>query len=175
MMAASKPVPPQAGSGAGLPRWQLALLVGTPLVLGAGALYLWSRSRAQARKAAGERKTPEGSASPQQGQDGPPRTGRDQDGLVGSGGAGRGGEDGRGATWGRASTWASVSLENPQGHLTGVGGGSGPGPGGVRNWTWGVRTTIWGVRTWIWGVRTRTWTWGVRNTCLWGGGQMTRV
>lgn len=70
MMAASKPVEPQSGSG--LPRWQLALLVGTPIVLGVGAVYLWNRSRTKdgQGKRNGERKTPEGSASPVQGQDG---------------------------------------------------------------------------------------------------------
>ncbi|XP_051563200.1 mitochondrial import receptor subunit TOM70-like [Myxocyprinus asiaticus] len=67
-MAASKPVEPQSGSG--LPRWQLALLVGTPIVLGVGAVYLWNRSRGKDKqgKRNGERKTPEGSASPVQGQ-----------------------------------------------------------------------------------------------------------
>uniref|UniRef100_A0AAR2ITC5 Mitochondrial import receptor subunit TOM70 n=1 Tax=Pygocentrus nattereri TaxID=42514 RepID=A0AAR2ITC5_PYGNA len=64
-MAASKPVEPQ--SGGGLPRWQLALLLGAPVALGLGAAYLWQRSRAK-EKRAGERKTPEGSASPVQGQ-----------------------------------------------------------------------------------------------------------
>uniref|UniRef100_A0A672KVJ7 Mitochondrial import receptor subunit TOM70 n=1 Tax=Sinocyclocheilus grahami TaxID=75366 RepID=A0A672KVJ7_SINGR len=70
-MAASKPVEPQSGSG--LPRWQLALLVGTPIVLGVGAVYLWNRSRGKEKqgKKNGERKTPEGSASPVQGQHGP--------------------------------------------------------------------------------------------------------
>uniref|UniRef100_A0A673HAF5 Mitochondrial import receptor subunit TOM70-like n=1 Tax=Sinocyclocheilus rhinocerous TaxID=307959 RepID=A0A673HAF5_9TELE len=70
MMAASKPVEPQSGSG--LPRWQLALLVGTPIVLGVGAVYLWNRSRGKEKqgKRNGERKTPEGSASPVQGQHG---------------------------------------------------------------------------------------------------------
>uniref|UniRef100_A0A673IFR2 Mitochondrial import receptor subunit TOM70 n=1 Tax=Sinocyclocheilus rhinocerous TaxID=307959 RepID=A0A673IFR2_9TELE len=65
-MAASKPVEPQSGSG--LPRWQLALLVGTPIVLGVGAVYLWNRSRGKEKqgKKNGERKTPEGSASPVQ-------------------------------------------------------------------------------------------------------------
>uniref|UniRef100_A0A673IBL8 Mitochondrial import receptor subunit TOM70 n=1 Tax=Sinocyclocheilus rhinocerous TaxID=307959 RepID=A0A673IBL8_9TELE len=60
-MAASKPVEPQSGSG--LPRWQLALLVGTPIVLGVGAVYLWNRSRGKEKqgKKNGERKTPEGS------------------------------------------------------------------------------------------------------------------
>lgn len=67
-MAASKPVEPQSGTG--LPRWQLALLVGTPIVLGVGAVYLWNRSRRKETKRTGERKTPEGSASPVQGQDG---------------------------------------------------------------------------------------------------------
>ena len=67
-MAASKPVEPQSGTG--LPRWQLALLIGTPIVLGAGALYLWKRGRTKETKGTGERKTPEGSASPVQGQDG---------------------------------------------------------------------------------------------------------
>lgn len=69
-MAASKPVEPQSGSG--LPRWQLALLVGTPIVLGVGAVYLWNRSRSKGKqgKKNGERKTPEGSASPVQGQHG---------------------------------------------------------------------------------------------------------
>uniref|UniRef100_H3CZ92 Mitochondrial import receptor subunit TOM70 n=1 Tax=Tetraodon nigroviridis TaxID=99883 RepID=H3CZ92_TETNG len=78
-MAASKPVEPQAGTG--LPRWQLALLVGTPIVLGAGAFYLWNRSRTKEGKGAGERKTPEGSASPVQGQDGAARTNREQDNM----------------------------------------------------------------------------------------------
>uniref|UniRef100_A0A8C5G7D6 Mitochondrial import receptor subunit TOM70 n=1 Tax=Gouania willdenowi TaxID=441366 RepID=A0A8C5G7D6_GOUWI len=68
-MAASKPVEPQSG----LPRWQLALLVGTPIVLGVGAVYLWNRSRTKQRKGTGERKTPEGSASPVQGQEGATR------------------------------------------------------------------------------------------------------
>ncbi|KAF5893291.1 mitochondrial import receptor subunit TOM70 [Clarias magur] len=64
-MAASKPIEPEAGSG--LPRWQLALLVGTPIVLGVGAAYLWSRSRGRTRgkeqpsERNEERKTPEGS------------------------------------------------------------------------------------------------------------------
>uniref|UniRef100_A0A669CK19 Translocase of outer mitochondrial membrane 70 homolog A (S. cerevisiae) n=1 Tax=Oreochromis niloticus TaxID=8128 RepID=A0A669CK19_ORENI len=62
-MAASKPVEPQSGTG--LPRWQLALLVGAPIVLGVGAVYLWNRSRTKEKKGTGERKTPEGSASPQ--------------------------------------------------------------------------------------------------------------
>lgn len=63
------------GSGSGtLPRWHVALAIGAPLLLGAGAMYLWSRRRR--RKEAGgrgdasglkrnsERKTPEGRASP---------------------------------------------------------------------------------------------------------------
>lgn len=93
-MAASKPVEaavvaaaaPGSGSGVGggggtsgpgtggLPRWQLALAVGAPLLLGAGAMYLWTRQRRR-REAGGrgdasglkrnsERKTPEGRASP---------------------------------------------------------------------------------------------------------------
>lgn len=64
-----------AGPGAGgLPRWQLALAVGAPLLLGAGAMYLWSRQRrrreaggrgeAGGQKRHSERKTPEGRASP---------------------------------------------------------------------------------------------------------------
>ncbi|KTF93416.1 hypothetical protein cypCar_00004812 [Cyprinus carpio] len=70
MMAASKPVEPECGTG--LPRWQLALLVGTPIVLGVGAVYLWNRNRGKEKqgKKNGERKTPEGSASPVQGQHG---------------------------------------------------------------------------------------------------------
>ncbi|XP_040606573.1 mitochondrial import receptor subunit TOM70 [Mesocricetus auratus] len=63
------------GSGAGtLSRWHVALAIGAPLLLGAGALYLWSRRRRR-REAGGrgdagglkrnsERKTPEGRASP---------------------------------------------------------------------------------------------------------------
>uniref|UniRef100_A0A8C9T884 Translocase of outer mitochondrial membrane 70 homolog A (S. cerevisiae) n=1 Tax=Scleropages formosus TaxID=113540 RepID=A0A8C9T884_SCLFO len=65
-MAASKPVEPQTGGG--LPRWQLALLVGTPIVLGVGAVYLWNRSRAKEKKRNEERKTPEGGSSPVRGQ-----------------------------------------------------------------------------------------------------------
>uniref|UniRef100_A0A667XNQ5 Translocase of outer mitochondrial membrane 70 homolog A (S. cerevisiae) n=1 Tax=Myripristis murdjan TaxID=586833 RepID=A0A667XNQ5_9TELE len=81
IMAASKPVEPQSGSG--LPRWQLALLVGTPIVLGVGAVYLWNRSRTKERrgKGSGERKTPEGSASPVQGQDGAARGNREQENM----------------------------------------------------------------------------------------------
>lgn len=93
-MAASKPVEaavvaaaaPGSGSGVGgggatagpgtggLPRWQLALAVGAPLLLGAGAMYLWSRQRRRREAGGGgdagglkrnsERKTPEGRASP---------------------------------------------------------------------------------------------------------------
>ncbi|XP_076004736.1 mitochondrial import receptor subunit TOM70 [Genypterus blacodes] len=76
-MAASKPVEPP--SGAGLPRWQLALMVGAPIVLGVGAVYLWNRSKTKEsrEKGNGERKTPEGSASPVQGQDGPVETDRE--------------------------------------------------------------------------------------------------
>uniref|UniRef100_A0A8C2L7S6 Mitochondrial import receptor subunit TOM70 n=1 Tax=Cricetulus griseus TaxID=10029 RepID=A0A8C2L7S6_CRIGR len=63
------------GSGAGtLARWHVALAIGAPLLLGAGAMYLWSRRRRR-REAGGrgdasglkrnsERKTPEGRASP---------------------------------------------------------------------------------------------------------------
>lgn len=79
-MAASKPVEPQSGTG--LPRWQLALLVGAPIVLGVGAVYLWNRSRTKEKKGTGERKTPEGSASPVQGQDGESRSGREQESMV---------------------------------------------------------------------------------------------
>ncbi|XP_005735079.1 mitochondrial import receptor subunit TOM70 [Pundamilia nyererei] len=78
-MAASKPVEPQSGTG--LPRWQLALLVGAPIVLGVGAVYLWNRSRTKEKKGTGERKTPEGSASPVQGQDGESRSGREQESM----------------------------------------------------------------------------------------------
>uniref|UniRef100_I3JTJ0 Mitochondrial import receptor subunit TOM70 n=3 Tax=Oreochromis TaxID=8139 RepID=I3JTJ0_ORENI len=79
IMAASKPVEPQSGTG--LPRWQLALLVGAPIVLGVGAVYLWNRSRTKEKKGTGERKTPEGSASPVQGQDGESRSGREQENM----------------------------------------------------------------------------------------------
>lgn len=79
-MAASKPVEPQSGTG--LPRWQLALLIGTPIVLGAGALYLWNRRRTKEGKGTGERKTPEGSASPVQGQDGGARATRERENMV---------------------------------------------------------------------------------------------
>uniref|UniRef100_A0A8C4Z1H8 Translocase of outer mitochondrial membrane 70 homolog A (S. cerevisiae) n=1 Tax=Gadus morhua TaxID=8049 RepID=A0A8C4Z1H8_GADMO len=82
-MAASKPVEPQ--SAAGLPRWQLALLVGTPIVLGVGAVYLWNRNRSKKDrkgKGNGERKTPEGSASPVQGQDGEARANRELENMT---------------------------------------------------------------------------------------------
>lgn len=79
-MAASKLV--ELESGTGLPRWQLALLIGAPIALGVGAIYLWNRSRKKKSKAAGERKTPEGSASPVQGQDGAARTDQEQDNRV---------------------------------------------------------------------------------------------
>jgi len=79
-MASSKPVETQ------MPRWQLALLVGTPLVLGVGAVYLWNRSRSEGsgsgdrepgsgERSSGERKTPEGSASPE-------ARGQEQDSMV---------------------------------------------------------------------------------------------
>ncbi|TWW57524.1 Mitochondrial import receptor subunit TOM70 [Takifugu flavidus] len=77
IMAASKLVELEAGTG--LPRWQLALLIGAPIALGVGAIYLWNRSRKKKSKAAGERKTPEGSASPVQGQDGAARTNQEED------------------------------------------------------------------------------------------------
>ncbi|XP_036396574.1 mitochondrial import receptor subunit TOM70-like [Megalops cyprinoides] len=85
VMAASKPVEPQVGSG--LPRWQLALLLGAPVVLGVGAVYLWNRSRSKEKqgKRNGARKTPEGSASPVQGRaqvDGAAnRAGREQEDM----------------------------------------------------------------------------------------------
>lgn len=69
-MAASKPVEAAgggSGGGAGLSRWQLALVLGAPILLGAGALYLWGRRAARrggGGKGANERKTPEGRASP---------------------------------------------------------------------------------------------------------------
>ncbi|XP_067849240.1 mitochondrial import receptor subunit TOM70 [Heptranchias perlo] len=58
-MAASKPVDSQSGSG--LSRWQLALAVGAPILLGAGAVYLWNKRTVSKRS---ERKAPEGSSSP---------------------------------------------------------------------------------------------------------------
>lgn len=67
VMAASKPVeaPGGGGSGTGLSRWQLALVLGAPILLGAGAVYLWGRRAARrGGKGASERKTPEGRASP---------------------------------------------------------------------------------------------------------------
>lgn len=79
-MAASKLVEMETGTG--LSRWQLALLVGAPIALGVGAIYLWNRSRKKKSKAAGERKTPEGSASPVQGQDGAAQTIQEQDNRV---------------------------------------------------------------------------------------------
>ncbi|XP_077464002.1 mitochondrial import receptor subunit TOM70 [Stigmatopora argus] len=80
-MAASKPVEPHSGTG--LPRWQLALLIGAPIVLGVGAVYLWNRSRGKGRlgKGTGERITPEGSASPEEGQDGSSRANRQTENL----------------------------------------------------------------------------------------------
>ncbi|XP_057687407.1 mitochondrial import receptor subunit TOM70-like isoform X2 [Corythoichthys intestinalis] len=39
-MSASKPIDPQSGTG--VPRWQLALLFGAPIVLGVRAVYLWN-------------------------------------------------------------------------------------------------------------------------------------
>lgn len=70
MMAASKPIEPQSCSG--LSRWQLALMIGTPIVVGVGAVYLWRRNRGRDKQAKrnGQRKTPEGSASPVHGQHG---------------------------------------------------------------------------------------------------------
>ncbi|XP_069060849.1 mitochondrial import receptor subunit TOM70 isoform X2 [Pleurodeles waltl] len=61
-MAASKPV--ESSQGGGMPRWQLALAIGAPLLLGAGAVYWWSRRRARKGGREGERETPEGRASP---------------------------------------------------------------------------------------------------------------
>jgi len=94
-MAASKPVVEPQSVAAGLPRWQLALLVGTPIVLGVGAVYLWKRSRsntgrkekdAEEEADGGERKTPEGSAGPalQEGR------GRELESMVRCGGSGSG-------------------------------------------------------------------------------------
>ncbi|XP_061309880.1 mitochondrial import receptor subunit TOM70 isoform X2 [Pezoporus flaviventris] len=83
-MAASKPVEAAGGGGggAGLSRWQLALVLGAPILLGAGALYLWGRRAARrGSKGASERKTPEGRASP---------------GPCGGGGGGGGQPDGPG-------------------------------------------------------------------------------
>lgn len=79
-MAASKLVDMETGTG--LPRWQLALIVGAPIALGVGAIYLWNRSRKKKSQDAGERKTPEGSASPVQGQDGAAPTMQEQDTRV---------------------------------------------------------------------------------------------
>ncbi|XP_078265714.1 mitochondrial import receptor subunit TOM70 [Rhinoraja longicauda] len=58
-MAASKPLDSQASTG--LSRWQLALAIGAPVLLGAGAIYLWNK-RSVAKRS--ERKAPEGSSSP---------------------------------------------------------------------------------------------------------------
>ncbi|GCB67241.1 hypothetical protein scyTo_0012119 [Scyliorhinus torazame] len=58
-MAALKPVESQSGSG--LSRWQLAVAIGAPLLLGAGAVYLWNKRTVSKRS---ERKAPEGSSSP---------------------------------------------------------------------------------------------------------------
>lgn len=86
-MAASKPVEAAGGGGGGtggtgLSRWQLALVLGAPILLGAGALYLWGRRAARrGGKGASERKTPEGRASP---------------GPCGGGGGGGGQPDGPG-------------------------------------------------------------------------------
>uniref|UniRef100_A0A8C5RKC5 Translocase of outer mitochondrial membrane 70 n=1 Tax=Laticauda laticaudata TaxID=8630 RepID=A0A8C5RKC5_LATLA len=69
IMAASKPVEAATGgngTGSGIPRWQLALVIGVPLI-GVGAIYLWNRRRRGTRpggKGTCERKTPEGRASP---------------------------------------------------------------------------------------------------------------
>uniref|UniRef100_UPI00398F0C17 mitochondrial import receptor subunit TOM70 n=1 Tax=Pristiophorus japonicus TaxID=55135 RepID=UPI00398F0C17 len=73
-MAASKPVDSQSGSG--LSRWQLALAIGTPLLLGAGAVYLWNKRTVSKRS---ERKAPEGSSSPVPKEDG--RGENEADGL----------------------------------------------------------------------------------------------
>uniref|UniRef100_A0A6I8QP49 Mitochondrial import receptor subunit TOM70 n=1 Tax=Xenopus tropicalis TaxID=8364 RepID=A0A6I8QP49_XENTR len=59
-MAASKPVEPQGGPG--IPHWKLALAIGAPLLVGAGAVYLWRRHKAEKRDK--QRRTPEGRASP---------------------------------------------------------------------------------------------------------------
>ncbi|NWZ32934.1 TOM70 protein, partial [Asarcornis scutulata] len=86
VMAASKPVEAAGGSGggSGLSRWQLALVLGAPMLLGAGALYLWGRRAARrGGKGASERKTPEGRASP-------------APGACGGGGGGGGQPDGPG-------------------------------------------------------------------------------
>ncbi|XP_048396559.1 mitochondrial import receptor subunit TOM70 [Stegostoma tigrinum] len=60
-MAALKPVESQSGPGSGLSRWQLALAIGGPILLGAGAVYLWKKRTVSKRS---ERKAPEGSSSP---------------------------------------------------------------------------------------------------------------
>ncbi|XP_078416215.1 mitochondrial import receptor subunit TOM70 [Cetorhinus maximus] len=66
-MAALKPVESQSGSGSGLSRWQLALAIGGPILLGAGAVYLWNKRTVSKRS---ERKAPEGSSSPVPKEDG---------------------------------------------------------------------------------------------------------
>ncbi|XP_038657664.1 mitochondrial import receptor subunit TOM70 [Scyliorhinus canicula] len=66
-MAALKPVDSQSGSGSGLSRWQLAVAIGAPLLLGAGAVYLWNKRTVSKRS---ERKAPEGSSSPVPKEDG---------------------------------------------------------------------------------------------------------
>ncbi|KAG8450369.1 hypothetical protein GDO86_002861 [Hymenochirus boettgeri] len=55
-MASSKPVEPQGSPG--IPHWKLALAVGAPLLVGAGALYLWNRHKSTKRDK--ERRSPEG-------------------------------------------------------------------------------------------------------------------
>lgn len=79
-MAASKPANPLAGTG--LSSWQLALLVGAPIAVGVGAIYLWKRSRTKKSKGSDERKTPEGGASPVQGQASPAPADREQENVV---------------------------------------------------------------------------------------------
>ncbi|XP_067897127.1 mitochondrial import receptor subunit TOM70 [Heterodontus francisci] len=66
-MAALKPVESQSSSGTGLSRWQLALAIGGPILLGAGAVYLWNKRTVAKRS---ERKAPEGSSSPVPKEDG---------------------------------------------------------------------------------------------------------
>nr|XP_061803910.1 mitochondrial import receptor subunit TOM70-like [Nerophis lumbriciformis] len=53
-MAASRPIEPQSGTV--VPRWQLALLVGAPIVLGVGAVYLLNRMSLLARAREANRK-----------------------------------------------------------------------------------------------------------------------
>lgn len=79
-MAASKPANPLAGTG--LSKWQLALLVGAPIAVGVGAVYLWKRSRTKKSKGSDERKTPEGGASPVQGQASLAPADREQENVV---------------------------------------------------------------------------------------------